>query len=222
MAREGSILDRNHLYLRDHESNRAAVRAIARQAGNEPVFAGMPFTYFLTLPRLGYVQRPVRCIPTSSFGQPPELLDELARLIRHPPPRAVFVRVPNALSEDWRIFDVPLPDADDEILYEDDLEPRLIVFRKNLSQALGSGDAVRVWYVERFWPLVPYFEPQRNRPEALAVYRIRQWLRMGLTDLAARELDNALQTYPDSQPLRRLRARVAAATGPKETKEAQN
>lgn len=68
--RTGALLERSREYLKDHRANLAAVKYLVDNAGSRPIIAPNPYVHFLSLPRLGYVERPLAGYAANSFQTP--------------------------------------------------------------------------------------------------------------------------------------------------------
>ena len=68
--RTGALLERSREYLKDHRANIAAVQYLVNNAGSRPIIAPNPYVHFLSLPRLGYVERPLAGYAANSFQTP--------------------------------------------------------------------------------------------------------------------------------------------------------
>lgn len=68
--RTGALLERSREYLKDHRANRAAVEWLVDNAGDRPIIAPNPYVHFLSLPRLGYVEKPLAGYAANSFHTP--------------------------------------------------------------------------------------------------------------------------------------------------------
>ena len=177
LGREHSHYERSHEYLAEHRSNMRAVKLLEQSAGDEPVFVPHPFNYFATLPRLGYVKRPVRGFSTVGYANAPQALVDAERLLQERPDEAIFVWVANGFNLALSKFRIPLPEAGDEILYHDGMSTPLIVYRKRFAASDDEANKTkRWWYLSRLWPNVPYW------------VRIGRFLRHDQVDHALTEL----------------------------------
>ncbi|MGD9644682.1 MAG: tetratricopeptide repeat protein [Pirellulales bacterium] len=65
--RTGALLERSREYLKDHRANLATVDYLVDNTGSRPIIAPNPFVHFLSLPRLGYVERPLSGYAANTF-----------------------------------------------------------------------------------------------------------------------------------------------------------
>jgi len=172
LGREHSHYERSHEYLEEHRSNLAAVHQLEARA-EAPVFAGHPFNYFLTLPRLGYVKHPVRGYSTVGYANAPHWFRSVEQVLETQPDDAIFVWVANGFNLGLSKFRVPLPEPGDEVLYDDGLPTPLLVYRK---RQWGTPSERRWWYLSRLWPNMAYWP------------RIARFLRAGQTEHTLAEL----------------------------------
>ncbi|MBX3414748.1 MAG: tetratricopeptide repeat protein [Pirellulales bacterium] len=143
-GRTGAHLERSREYLRDHESNIAAVQQMAGLPENTVFVAGNPFVHFLSLPRLGYVERPRKGYSLNTYSN--ESFKSGTELPKDLPRDTVVVWLESALTPRGTI---PRPEAvpgsDLEILYNDRQLHPLVVYRRRWSPEVKSEDLTR-WY----------------------------------------------------------------------------
>jgi tetratricopeptide (TPR) repeat protein len=135
--RTGAMLERSREYLRDHQSNIAGMSQLAIRHPEATVIAPSPYVHFLSLPRLGYVDRPLQGFSLSRYhgGGFKSGLD----LPKQAPRDVVFVRVRNSFSTG----EVPAPERGDELIWNDQNEnpsSPLLIFRRNWPTAVSAAE----------------------------------------------------------------------------------
>lgn len=148
LAREGSLLERSHEYLPDHRANIAAARRLAEECAEQPIFAGLPFNYFLSFPALGYVSEPLRGYSIAGYNPTFVGFRRIEEVLIDPPRDPVFVSAGNSSYRFFSWFDVPLCGPGDHVVYRDDSPSPLVVFEKRWPSQL-SVDDLRAWYRDR-------------------------------------------------------------------------
>ncbi|MBX9791562.1 MAG: tetratricopeptide repeat protein [Pirellulales bacterium] len=135
--RTGAMLERSREYLRDHRSNVAGMHKLARLHPQAIVIASSPYVHFLSLPRLGYVARPLQGYSLSryhggSFQSGLKLQTALPRDV-------VFVRVQNSFTTG----EVPLPAPGDSMIWDDRLtnpNSPLLIFRRQWPASIANSE----------------------------------------------------------------------------------
>lgn len=127
-ARSCGFLERSLEYRAYHRADVEAMKAASAQP-NSILFAQFPYSYYLGRPRLGYVQRRPEYVsldqgPGESFAAFRSELQRQLQLGR--------TAVPLFLWLGDRSNAVPLPEAEDEILYCDGLVSPLVIYRPNV------------------------------------------------------------------------------------------
>lgn len=136
-SRTGAMLERSREYLRDHRSNIAGMAKLAHSYPDATVIAPTPYVHFLSLPRLGYVDRPMQGFSLSRYhagGFKPGL-----DLPKQSPRDVVFVRVRNSFTSG----DVPAPQEGDELIWNDqEKNPSapLVIFRRSWPAAVSAAE----------------------------------------------------------------------------------
>ena len=148
LAREGSLLERSHEYLPDHRANIAAARRLAEECAEQPIFAGLPFNYFLSFPALGYVSEPLRGYSIAGYNRTFAGFRRIEEVLIDPPRDPVFVSAGNSSYRFFAWFDVPLCGPGDHVVYCDNSPSPLVVFEKRW-QSQPSIDDLRAWYRDR-------------------------------------------------------------------------
>lgn len=189
-ARTGAMLERSREYFADHAANTAALERLA-QIGDEPILAGHPFVYALSVPRLGYVSRPLHGFTLNEFSDSwPFFADIATTPIDSLPAEPVIVKVDNSYYHQSIRLAIPDPEPGDEILFADGLEPPLVVFRKRWGGRVPERAGLRRWYLER---LLPWASPE-ERALALAT-QVEAW---GDVEGQIAALRTGLDGYPAS------------------------
>lgn len=149
-GRTGAHLERSREYLRDHESNIAAVKLLSELPENMKFVAGNPFVQFLTLPRLGYVERPREGYSLNTYSN--KSAKSGTQLPEDLPRDTVVVWLESAQTPPGTI---PLPEAtagnEVEILYNDRQRHPLIVYRRRWVPEMKDEDLAR-WYRNQLLP----------------------------------------------------------------------
>lgn len=134
--REGSMLERSRAYLDDHRRNIAAMKALGEAWNGAPVFAGAPFCYFLAIPALGYVDRPLSGYATNGFHYQVGAFRDAALAAVDRPKEAWFVYSRNPFYQRVAWFVVPPPRPDrDFVLFDDGRPSPVVVYRRTFSEA---------------------------------------------------------------------------------------
>jgi hypothetical protein len=129
--REGSMLERSRAYLDDHRRNIAAMKALDEAWDGAPVFAGAPFCYFLAIPALGYVDRPLSGYATNGFHYQVGAFRDAAHAAVDRPENAWFVYSRNPFYQRVAWFVVPPPRTGrDFVLFDDKRPSPVVVYRR--------------------------------------------------------------------------------------------
>jgi tetratricopeptide (TPR) repeat protein len=157
-TRTAALRERSHEYRADLRGTIAALHKITteRQA-DEALIAADPFSLYLALPRLGYVEQPqpgyaVNAVSVSGWPG-------VARLFTDHPRRLIFFVADNFESRLGQIT-IPVPDRSlsaKAIVYDEYEKSSLVVYRRDLSAIAADGDvssqhaALDRWYLEHLW-----------------------------------------------------------------------
>lgn len=193
--RHCSVLERSREYLADHRSSIAAMHKLEESAGTTPIVAGYPYSYYLSMPRLGYVRRPLGGYAIMPISAPNFRL--VGQLFQDHPTKLIFVSAENH-SHRMGPASPPEPGKDDVILYRDDLPAPLVIFRKDLSAIASTAAELDQWYAGNLWGGGP-----SDLPPDLFAARARHLIQMGHGELvvamrrgraehAPRDLNNRL------------------------------
>lgn len=173
-SRTSAILERSHEYRRELDETRAAMKWLEDHAPDAAIVTHFPFGHFLSLPRLGYVTRPLHgyCLDLDTDYIPG--FRELSGLVKDETSDLVFV----ATRPDFPyLFD---RGPGDEILRADDETLPLVIYRKPPEQlaeykrmvrlVLGNGridqarEKCEKGKIRHAWPLVE--EARRLLPDS--------------------------------------------------------
>ena len=196
LARSGALLERSLEYEADHRANLAALECLMQQAADDPVIVTRPHVDFLAMPRLGYVRRPLHGWVVNNYS---DLLADRFRPITSVDPsqlpaNPVVVYVDSTWSRLSSVFSMPPPTPNDTVLFRDNGDPPLIVYRKGWSSTSPARQEIDDWYLAHLWP--------NARPDDRAMYRIAWLFRHARTDDALREARGAVERHPHNFYLR--------------------
>lgn len=163
-GRTGALLERSREYLADHRSNIEAVEVLAALPASTTIVAGNPFVHFLSLPRLGYVDRPRGGYALNTFTS--TTFQSGLSLPEDTPRDVVFVYVESAQTPGGAI---PLPEASPgnavEVLYNDRQEHPLVVYRRTWDPAVSTDD-LGFWYRGLLLPQLNLFGQAQTLADA--------------------------------------------------------
>jgi tetratricopeptide (TPR) repeat protein len=135
--RTGAMLERSREYLRDHQSNIAGMSKLASSHPDASIIAPSPYVHFLSLPRLGYVDRPLQGFSLSRYHA--GTFKSGLELPKQAPRNVVFVRVRNSFATG----EVPAPEPSDEMIWNDrNVNPRspLEIFRRSWPTTVAAAE----------------------------------------------------------------------------------
>lgn len=140
-TRGWGVLERSLEYRADHLSNIAASRFLDQNVRGEPMLVADQFLYFLKFPRFGYVRHP--------FGDGVHFYiardENVLRIVDDQPETLVVTHVTCQVGT-WPFpaYVVAEPDSSrDEILYNDGLEPPVIIYRRRFSNSGSEAQRMR-------------------------------------------------------------------------------
>lgn len=203
IARSAALLERSREYLADHRSNIDAMRLLAVEAADDVVLAGRPFLDFLSIERLGYVDRPLSGYALNSYTDSLTHFRELSTIIDDPPPVVVLIDVDNTWYRLAGSLAVPEPGPADQMIYDDRQPHPLRAFRHRVPA--GDRQELADWYVERMWPAADV--------EDRAKFRALYLRSTGRPHEALRELEPMLRRDPRDAHLRQIAAAIALELG---------
>lgn len=200
LARTGAALERSREYLVDHRANQKAVAAMAERCRDGTLFVGHPFSHFVSFPRLGYVDEPLKGFALNEFSELATNLREIdVDVVPELPREPAFVLVGNTWYQGSIRLDVPQPTTDDELIYHDRAAAPLLVFRRRWPDPQPSATEIEDWYLRRLWPF--------RHAEAKAAEIARWLMGHGQPDRAIAHTKAAVEAEPRSADLRLLLAR---------------
>lgn len=138
--------ERSLAYLADHQASIDACREIEAKCAGVKIVTGNPFTYYLALPRLGFVSRAQHGYTVNAFRRP-EFLSVLRMFIDHPCELVILTAETAQIR--YGVASLPTAGPQDEVVYTDTRQAPICAYRKqlcNLSPA-ELGD----WYVDHLW-----------------------------------------------------------------------
>jgi hypothetical protein len=197
--RSCAFTERSREYLADHESNQRAFRLLDEQYYDRPIFAASPYKFLLSLPSLGHVHHKFEVHDASLWTLAiAEFRDVMLRSSSQTPQHdPIFVWFGHA-----RVT-LPPPEPGDEIIYDDGLEPPLVLFIKHLpADVPRTARAIEDWYIEHTWSRDFLVARVRERPDFLKT--------TGRFDRALLELDEAIAWEPQIPELRETRFHLLA------------
>jgi len=161
--RTGALLERSREYLKDHRANLAAVKWLVDNAGSRPIIAPNPYVHFLSLPRLGYVERPLAGYAANSFHTPTfPPLEQFRERADAGDPLVVWIANRFAPIVNGRLLR-PDPAAGDELLHYSKLDaaaettPSLAIYEHRV--APPGGAIARLTPAEQHAALVAWLFP---------------------------------------------------------------
>lgn len=145
-SRSNAFLERSREYRREQASAMEACRVIEAAGKERAIFAGNPYTRYLTLPRLGYVTEPL-AVRNSNYFE--DAIEQYLCVLRTQAASAV---PPLMVWAGMARVNLPPPEEGDRVLYRDDLTDPLIVYEKAPPTQVKGTDAVREWYLSKTFP----------------------------------------------------------------------
>jgi len=180
--RTGALLERSREYLKDHRQNLEAVRRLVRRCGETRIVAPPPFAHLLSLPRLGYVDKPLRGYSLHTYTN--KHFVPIERLRDDPPSDLTFIFVMNRFYGlvllDKRVS-LPPPTPRDRFIYtapplaKGRPQPGLMIYQKSDALRL-TGIAKKRFYLDSLWPTgdelheAKQLLAQKNYDEATELY----------------------------------------------------
>lgn len=157
--RTGAMLERSREYLDDHYDNLKVIELIEEKYADRTILAGNPFSYFLSIPRLGYIDEPLHGYAVNTFSS--ESFPPLEEILEDPPSSVLVIRPKNrflALGSSV----LPPPDEKlDEVLLELGDDKSLVVYLHRWPHGL-SKDELRWEYIQWLWPDQAHLELARK------------------------------------------------------------
>ena len=177
-------------YRWDHFSVIRAMRAVERQCADVPIVSGHPYAYYLGLPRLGYVEKPLHGYCTCDFTV--KAFPDVSGWLVNQEREVALVYVDSVYYRYARIT-VGRPEAPDPLISDERFASPLIVYRTRIPSDVASGAACRDWLLEKYW-----FDPTLGqRPAVQLGGRARLLVEAGHLDFAERLLQIGVARQPD-------------------------
>jgi hypothetical protein len=188
-ARGWGVPERSHEYRADHNSNIAAARLLERECRGHDLLVSDQFTYFLTVPQLGYVSQSLRAgLPVWRFDADDQNLREL---VRRAPRELVVTYVPPQRDLAFPAYVIAPPGAGDQILYNDGLRPSNIIYRRAFPAEASASRRIEL-YLDLLFADAQSLDP-------LAKLAVLGWI-----DLARDYLQDELTRPVTNDELRRI------------------
>lgn len=146
-ARQCIFLERSGEYRPDWLSTIEASRVLAEKCSDSLVFADRPWMILLTMPRLGYVPFPLKAVDAEDFGNALFRFRDavLAHQRDRRQPLPAFVYSGRALSK------APPPGDYSDVLYNDQADPPLVVYRLREFPKAMTAVELDDWYLAATW-----------------------------------------------------------------------
>lgn len=197
LARTGALIDRTHEVIDDHQANLAAMQALSLLAPYEDVIAGRPYLDFIAIPEMGYPQTAATVYGANSYPDEFTNVHDIDEILDTPPLNPIFVVVGNSWLHLDGLFDIPRPEPEDKILFTDEQDSPLIIYRKHWPNGHHMGKReLQDWYLARMWP--------NAREMDRIKFRISFLRERGDFEQATTEAQQVLQAYPRDYQLRQL------------------
>lgn len=145
--RSCAFTERSREYLPEHEANIRAMQILDARYPDVPVLVAIPQRYYLMKPRLGYVEAPHPVLQAETFGKAIRNFCDAMVAAEHGAPEPILYWMGRTRAT------LPPPEPGDEIIYDDGLDPPLVVFRKHFDEPRPQGKAAwEEWYLDKTWP----------------------------------------------------------------------
>lgn len=189
--RSCAFTERSREYLTDLRSTLALCNTLEEKYADCPIVCAEPFATYLSYPALGYVNRPLLVQRVVTAGQTVEMLVALRAMEKNgPAPIVVAKRGTRSL--------LPARKTEDEIIFEDHLDPPLIAYRWNsIKDVPNDLRRLLVWYI-----------PTTRRADEIELTRIDLLMRTGRTSYAREEITAWKERFPDFGLLDELARKV--------------
>lgn len=141
-ARSCPFTERSREYLVDQRANLSLMNWLERAHGDEPALLPLPYLYYATKPRLGYVSRPLAALDAGNFAT------ALQSFTEHSTPLADGGwQSPLLVWTGASRVTLPPPRTAAELLYNDGLRPPVKVYRARVPDAIADRQQLADWYV---------------------------------------------------------------------------
>ncbi len=180
-ARMCAFTERSREYLLDHRSALQAIRLLESKHSEAVIFADMPYYWYLTKPRLGYVAHAfAQVVKPSSLAQ---TMDAFRKALpQNPEQPPIFIYAPRS-----RVY-FPAPGPFTRTLYRDDLSPPLIVYQVRPNLIPKTDRRIEDWYLEQAWA--------KDLIGQRALYRLPFLLQTDRYQQGRQEIEQALLSTP--------------------------
>jgi hypothetical protein len=147
-ARSCAFTERSREYLREHRSTQRAVQVIEEKGGGRPVFAPVVMRFLLSDPRLGHVRHSQNVRDCTVLESMMNEFVELYLRAEGKPDVGSPIFVWYAYSR----ITLPRFEEGDVLLYEDDIEPILSVYSKDVPESVRrSRQELEDWFLDQTW-----------------------------------------------------------------------
>lgn len=142
-ARSCPFTERSREYLPDLKANVALMSWLEREHGGEPVLLPLPYLYYATKPRLGYVSRQLQAYDAGDFA-----VALAAFTTRAEPLADGGWRTPLLVWTGASRLTLPPLEAGQKPLYDDGLRPPVKVYRRAVGQQTADRQQLTDWFLE--------------------------------------------------------------------------
>ena len=146
-ARTGSALLRSLEYRVDHRANIEAVKSLVERGNGRPVISGAPLTHFLSIPRLGYVEKPVQGYSLQPMVQASPNMALVNSALVAWPDDPIYLLSANPYFYDSPAVLLTGPTENDTIIYRDGETAPLIAYHPMKHE---STEETLSWVLDRF------------------------------------------------------------------------
>ncbi|MBY0587267.1 hypothetical protein K2X85_08835 [bacterium] len=189
--------ERSREYLKDHRSTIALIKQLEDHHSGTPVFAPIPYEFYLRNPALGYVSKPLNTFSATTLT---EAMMGLKRLYSESDRSGGInhsLRPIMIYFGDSRLA-VPRPTEDADWVYRDRLEPSLLAYRLHLpEESLRSERELEEWFLDETW--------SRDWMKDRLLKRADYLFRSGRLSRLEKEIEQVFIAYPNDQMLGTLR-----------------
>ena len=147
-GRSCMFTERSLEYLDDLRSTQAAMTMLAREHQDDPIFAELPYAWYLTKWRLGYVPTKLTdIVMVEHFGDGVQQFVKKVLAAQNGDGKyPIFIYMGRARAN------LPPPDARQfEVIYKDSLQPSLIITRVRPEVLPRTAEGLEEWYLDATW-----------------------------------------------------------------------
>lgn len=141
-ARSCPFTERSREYLADHRANLALLAWLERDHADEPVLLPLPYLYYATKPRLGYVTKPLLALDAGDFSSALHAFTE-----RSTPSADGAWQTPLLVWTGASRLTLPPPRTATAMLYDDGLQPPVKVYRAQIDPAVTDRGQLADWFL---------------------------------------------------------------------------